>query len=251
MMTTQFVRVDTLVPGAIVDLEPLLRRYVGEDPSSLGETPFAMATVESVELAESVDGVASVVLATDLGNVKVPAAEPIESVGPAGRPGRSYLDAQNFATASGQPVHPGQRVIFPVGDMARSMPQFNGHPGTANYSTLIFHPDGTVVLTVDTSAGQPAATLAAAREILQVGADVLGISRRRMHWDSQTFRTRVAIDAAGNVLTDMAANPVPRGPLDSVCPACNALPGRPCTQPTDTGRRAVAWVHSSREVAAE
>lgn len=30
------------------------------------------------------------------------------------------------------------------------------------------------------------------------------------------------------------------------CPACNALGGMPCTTPTDTGRRPVAWVHNSR-----
>jgi len=30
------------------------------------------------------------------------------------------------------------------------------------------------------------------------------------------------------------------------CPACQVGPGEPCTQPTDTGRTAVAWFHSSR-----
>lgn len=31
------------------------------------------------------------------------------------------------------------------------------------------------------------------------------------------------------------------------CPACFAAAGEPCTAPTDTGRRVVAWVHMSRE----
>lgn len=30
------------------------------------------------------------------------------------------------------------------------------------------------------------------------------------------------------------------------CPACNAKPGKPCTVPTDTGRRAVNWLHLAR-----
>lgn len=34
-----------------------------------------------------------------------------------------------------------------------------------------------------------------------------------------------------------------------ICPACNAQPGRPCTQPTNTGRREVSWVHDAREAA--
>lgn len=38
---------------------------------------------------------------------------------------------------------------------------------------------------------------------------------------------------------------------DVTCPNCNAQPGQPCTQPTDTSRKAVAWVHSAREVNAE
>ena len=32
------------------------------------------------------------------------------------------------------------------------------------------------------------------------------------------------------------------------CPTCNALAHHPCTQPTDTGRIAVPWVHMAREV---
>jgi hypothetical protein len=31
------------------------------------------------------------------------------------------------------------------------------------------------------------------------------------------------------------------------CPTCAAHPNKPCTQPTDTGRTAVPWVHLSRE----
>lgn len=37
---------------------------------------------------------------------------------------------------------------------------------------------------------------------------------------------------------------------ETVCPACNAQPGEPCTQPTDTGRRKVAYHHLAREEAA-
>lgn len=33
------------------------------------------------------------------------------------------------------------------------------------------------------------------------------------------------------------------------CPNCQAPPGTPCTQPTDTGRRSVAWVHLARQSA--
>lgn len=32
------------------------------------------------------------------------------------------------------------------------------------------------------------------------------------------------------------------------CPNCHSKPGEACTQPTDTGRRPVAWVHLSRLV---
>lgn len=32
------------------------------------------------------------------------------------------------------------------------------------------------------------------------------------------------------------------------CPNCQARPGEPCTQPTDTGRVAVPWFHLSREL---
>ena len=35
--------------------------------------------------------------------------------------------------------------------------------------------------------------------------------------------------------------------LSRTCPVCNARPGWPCTAPTDTGRRVVAWMHMSRE----
>lgn len=33
------------------------------------------------------------------------------------------------------------------------------------------------------------------------------------------------------------------------CENCNAKPGEPCTQPTDTSRKPVAWVHLTREEA--
>lgn len=34
------------------------------------------------------------------------------------------------------------------------------------------------------------------------------------------------------------------------CPNCQAPTGEPCTQPTDTGRRVVSWVHNARRDAA-
>lgn len=37
-----------------------------------------------------------------------------------------------------------------------------------------------------------------------------------------------------------------RAELGATCPNCHAGPGRPCTQPTDTGRRDVGWFHTSR-----
>lgn len=36
------------------------------------------------------------------------------------------------------------------------------------------------------------------------------------------------------------------GVLNVVCSNCNAQPGKMCTQPTDTGRKAVPWVHVAR-----
>lgn len=36
-------------------------------------------------------------------------------------------------------------------------------------------------------------------------------------------------------------------PKDVVCPACNAQPGMNCTNATPDGRRAVLWLHFSRE----
>lgn len=33
------------------------------------------------------------------------------------------------------------------------------------------------------------------------------------------------------------------------CPACQSGPGQLCTQPTDTGRRPVGWVHLARHAA--
>jgi hypothetical protein len=35
-------------------------------------------------------------------------------------------------------------------------------------------------------------------------------------------------------------------PRDVTCPACFAPVGEPCTAPTDTGRRNVAWHHFAR-----
>lgn len=34
------------------------------------------------------------------------------------------------------------------------------------------------------------------------------------------------------------------------CPACLSRPGQECTQPTDTGRKAVHWFHYAREAVA-
>jgi len=40
-------------------------------------------------------------------------------------------------------------------------------------------------------------------------------------------------------------------PTGVACPACSAPPGRPCTVPTDAGRRDVTWVHHARQDLAE
>ena len=42
-----------------------------------------------------------------------------------------------------------------------------------------------------------------------------------------------------------------RGPVLVACTACNAQPGQPCTQPTNTTREMVSWYHRVREDAAE
>lgn len=34
--------------------------------------------------------------------------------------------------------------------------------------------------------------------------------------------------------------------LAHTCPACLSRPGEKCTEPTNTGRRAVGWLHFSR-----
>lgn len=39
-------------------------------------------------------------------------------------------------------------------------------------------------------------------------------------------------------------------PKSATCPNCQARPGEPCTQPTETGRKKVTWTHLSREAAA-
>lgn len=41
--------------------------------------------------------------------------------------------------------------------------------------------------------------------------------------------------------------PIAGGALYRVCPNCNAMPGEPCTQPTNESRRAVRWFHFARE----
>ena len=35
--------------------------------------------------------------------------------------------------------------------------------------------------------------------------------------------------------------------LSVICPNCGSVWDKSCTQPTDTGRRAVPWVHLARE----
>lgn len=50
------------------------------------------------------------------------------------------------------------------------------------------------------------------------------------------------IDAEDGV-RETVENPKPR---DVVCPTCNAQPGEPCTQPSNTRRIAVTWMHLSR-----
>lgn len=43
------------------------------------------------------------------------------------------------------------------------------------------------------------------------------------------------------------APPVPSAdPLDYTCPACSSKPRAKCTQPTNTSRSAVSWLHLSR-----
>ena len=44
-----------------------------------------------------------------------------------------------------------------------------------------------------------------------------------------------------------ASNP---DPFIVACPACDADVYQPCTAPTDTGRRKVAWTHLSRDARA-
>lgn len=36
-------------------------------------------------------------------------------------------------------------------------------------------------------------------------------------------------------------------PIDVACPNCQSPSGKPCTVPTDAGRRVVPWFHSARE----
>lgn len=38
--------------------------------------------------------------------------------------------------------------------------------------------------------------------------------------------------------------------LLSPCPNCQAKPGEPCTQPTNTARRPVRWYHFARDAEA-
>lgn len=39
----------------------------------------------------------------------------------------------------------------------------------------------------------------------------------------------------------------PDSPMAIVCTTCNAGPGKSCSQPTENGRRTVAWFHAARE----
>ncbi len=41
--------------------------------------------------------------------------------------------------------------------------------------------------------------------------------------------------------------PKTSNPLDRECSVCLSPAGEPCTQPTDRGRRTVAWYHLDRE----
>lgn len=45
---------------------------------------------------------------------------------------------------------------------------------------------------------------------------------------------------------DRTTNPPEADWLSVTCPACNAPAGKPCTAPTDTGRRPVGWAHNVR-----
>lgn len=60
-------------------------------------------------------------------------------------------------------------------------------------------------------------------------------------------------DFPGAVSTDEPWD-VPLSEADRVdtvrCPTCQAPPGSPCTQPTDSSRRDVTWVHSARRALA-
>lgn len=45
----------------------------------------------------------------------------------------------------------------------------------------------------------------------------------------------------------MSAESRRQAAMEVKCPNCQSGPGRKCTQPTDTGRKAVRWVHLARE----
>lgn len=85
------------------------------------------------------------------------------------------------------------------------------------------------------------------------------ITYRYIHGDGhthQTIRTDSEADkfvghAASHgrqiiTVTDHPETPA-ETPQDRACPVCQARPGQPCTQPTDTGRRPVTWFHLNRE----
>jgi hypothetical protein len=65
-------------------------------------------------------------------------------------------------------------------------------------------------------------------------------------------------DSAAEIMADITANSPDLQALDQPlsesdrvdtvrCPACHALPGDPCTEPTNIGRRRVTWVHNARK----
>ena len=47
------------------------------------------------------------------------------------------------------------------------------------------------------------------------------------------------------------SNAVKQFAMLNACPNCQSGPGEACTQPTDTGRAAVSWVHMARESAGD
>jgi hypothetical protein len=54
-------------------------------------------------------------------------------------------------------------------------------------------------------------------------------------------------EAAPPVEKEREATTLVVAPIEIECPACQAKPGEPCTQPNDNGRKPVRWFHLSRE----